>query len=110
MIKHYIGVLEGGINVMTTSPDNKYLFVGGDAGGDGGIGVGCLDKICLASQKVGPYLGKVHVDYINCLQTTRDSKCLITASSDGFLMIISTEGRKVEKDFGRVCDGAIKAM
>jgi WD40 repeat protein len=110
MIKHYVEVLEDGINVMTTSPDNKYLFVGGDAGGDGGIGVGCIDKICLESQKVGPYLGKVHGSYINCLQTTRDSKSLITASSDMSVKRISTNGKYTEKHFSKVCDADITAM
>ncbi len=110
MIKLYEGVLEDGINVMTISPDNKYLYVGGDSGGDGGIGVGVLDKICIESQKVGPYLGKVHGSYIKGLKTTRDSKSLITASSDRSVKRISTNGKFEEKYFKDVCDGKITAM
>jgi hypothetical protein len=45
-----------------------------------------------------------------CLETTRDSKWLITGSDDKHVKRISVENRKVNKDFGQVCENKIRRM
>jgi hypothetical protein len=42
MVKHYGQLFKYGIQSMTTTPDNKYLFTGGTSG--------YLKQICLKSQ------------------------------------------------------------
>jgi WD40 repeat protein len=59
---------------ITTTPDNKWLF----AASTGGY----LKQISLESQQVAHDYGKIHDDYIRCLETTRDNKWLITCSYD----------------------------
>jgi WD40 repeat protein len=101
VIKNYPQLFEGGIVIMTTTLDNKYLFAGGNFGE--------LKQICLESQEEVRHYGKIHDGPIYCLELTRDSKYLITGSRDQHVKRISIEDRAVEKDFGQVC-GGIRAM
>jgi hypothetical protein len=54
--------------------------------------------------------GKIHSYDIACLETTRDSKWLITGGYDGHVKRISVESREVDKDFGQVCDNQVIRM
>jgi hypothetical protein len=60
----------GGIKSMVTTPDSKYLFAASVRGQ--------LKQMCIESQEVVHDYGKIHGSHISCLQTTRDSKYLIT--------------------------------
>jgi WD40 repeat protein len=59
---------------ITTTPDNKWLFAAGLEGH--------LKQISLKTQQVVHDYGKIHDEEIIRLQTTRDSKWLITGSAD----------------------------
>jgi hypothetical protein len=54
--------------------------------------------------------GKIHSSCIICLETTRDSKWVITGGRDGHVKRISVESRQVDKDFGKVCDNQVTRM
>jgi hypothetical protein len=57
---------------MTTTPDTKYLFAASEEGH--------LKQISLQSQQVVHDYCKIHIGLIGYLETTRDSKWLITGS------------------------------
>ncbi len=69
-----------------------------------------LKQISLESQRVVQDYGEIHIGAITCLETTRDSKWLITGGDDGYVKRISVENRQVDKDFGQVCDTWITRM
>ncbi len=46
--------------------------------------------------------GRIHSSYITSLETTRDSKWLITGSRNWRVKRISVESREVHKGFGQV--------
>jgi WD40 repeat protein len=50
---------------------------------------------------------KIHDKKITCLETTRNSKWLITGSYDNHVKIISIDNREIDIDFGKVCDDVI---
>jgi hypothetical protein len=101
MIKDYSALIRHGIWSMITTPDGKYLFAGGD--------FGKLMQICVESLEVVHDYGQVQDDHISCLQTTRDSKYVITGAGMR-VKRISIEDRAVDKDFGPVCPDYITAM
>jgi WD40 repeat protein len=96
MIKDYGVIFENdGVVSKATTLDNKYFFAASGRGGR-------LKQISLGSQKVVHDYGKIHDNHITCLEITRDSKWVITASHDQQVKRISVETREVDKDFGQV--------
>jgi WD40 repeat protein len=101
VIKHYERLFHGGIASIITTPDSKYLIAGG--------GSGDLIQICVESQEVVHEYTKIHIERMNCMQITRDSKYLITCAGSSFKKI-SIANRALEKDFGHVFGSEIIAM
>jgi WD40 repeat protein len=54
--------------------------------------------------------GKIHDHEIDCLETSRESKWLITGSRDREVKIISVDNRETDKDFGLDFDNSIQRM
>jgi WD40 repeat protein len=102
MIKDYGGIIPYRVVSITTTADNKWLFIGSIEGH--------LQQTSLESQQLVKDYGKIHYLGISCLETTRDSKWLITGSWDNHVKRISVENREVDKDFGHVCDYNINRM
>jgi hypothetical protein len=92
MIEHNRRMYGRGIKYMITTPDSKYLFAV-DKHDDN------LKQICIETQKVVHDYGANFGGSITFLQTTRDSKYVITGSWAGHVKKISIENRAVEKDF-----------
>jgi WD40 repeat protein len=77
MIKHHGQVFEGeGVQSITTTLDNKYLFAGSNRGNLKQI------NLDLEGQEIVSHYPKIHDNAITCLETTRDSKWLFTGSYD----------------------------
>jgi hypothetical protein len=96
-------MLEHGVLSMTTTADNEWLFVTSMRGH--------LKQISLASQEVVHDYGKIQYDVIKCLESTRDSKWLITASYGvGEANKILIEHRIDDKDFSESPFPGIGAM
>jgi WD40 repeat protein len=93
MTKDYGAIFENyGAQSIVITPDKKYLFATND--------VGHLKQISLESREVICDYKKIHDNRINCLETTKDSKSLITGSYDKHVKRISVKNREVEKEFG----------
>jgi hypothetical protein len=102
MIIDYGPIFGDGLESITTTPDNKWLFAASTAGH--------LKQICLKSQKVVHDYGQIHGTSIKCLETTRDSKWLLTGGYDGHVKRISVKNKEVDKDFGEVTHSQISSM
>ncbi len=59
------------------------------------------------SQEVVQDYEPIHDDSITYLETTRDSKWLITGSSNNYVKRFSVGNRQYDKDFGRVCNSSV---
>ena len=74
MIKDYGIISEGGVTRIITTPDNKWLFVV--------TGKGEIKQISLESQEVAHDYVKIFDHSLWGLETTSDSKCLITSGKE----------------------------
>jgi hypothetical protein len=87
---------------MTITPDNNYLFA------DNGQSI--LKQISLESQQVVHNYGGILTGLIQCFESTRDSKWLITCNWDGHVKRISVQKRKLDKVLGQFSSFPIKTM
>jgi WD40 repeat protein len=104
MIKAYRNIFgDEGVQSIITTPDNRWLFASN-------TNEGRLKQISLESQDLVRDYGKIHKKEITCLQTTRDSKWLITGSWDMQVKKISVENSQVDTNFVHVGDFPIMSM
>jgi WD40 repeat protein len=90
-----------GVAKITTTLDNKFLFAASNGG--------CLKQISLESQEVVHDYGQIHAHDITGLESTRDSKWLITRGYDNRVKRISVENRELE-NLGDITNQLMTAM
>ena len=94
VIRDYGELLPPQITSIALTPDNRFLFAG--------TRDGFLKQICLETQKLVYDYCQIHENIISCLQTTEDSKYLVSAGYDTSVQKISITDRAVVEYFPNV--------